>query len=224
MKLIKLYSNTIRLALILLLASSIALALDERSAAAQSAQSEADKLSPDLSELLRDSKGGSRINVIVQFNSQPTRLLDSLLLNLGAKVVRRLTNLNARVLRIPIDSIQTLASQSAVRFISPDRSLGALGHVTTTTGTEAVRVQTTSSLLGLIATTTRLDGTNVGIAIVDSGVDANHVSLLDSSGFSRVVVSQDFTGEGRTDDPYGHGTHVASLAAGNGQISSGAYT
>jgi len=59
---------------------------------------------------------------------------------------------------------------------------------------------------------------------VDSGIDAGHVAFRNNLGISRVILSRDFTGENRTDDVYGHGTHVASLAAGNNQISNGAYT
>jgi subtilisin family serine protease len=67
------------------------------------------------------------------------------------------------------------------------------------------------------------DGTGVGIVVLDSGIDPNHLAFKDGSNASRIVYKQDFTGEGRTDDPYGHGTHVASLAAGNGTVSGGAY-
>jgi hypothetical protein len=67
-----------------------------------------------------------------------------------------------------------------------------------------------------------LDGTGIGIAVLDSGIDPDHQAFAGATG-SRIIVNQDFTGENRTDDPYGHGTHVASIAAGNGLISSGKY-
>src|SRR5258707_2738 len=73
-------------------------------------------------------------------------------------------------------------------------------------------------------TTTSIDGKGIGIAILDSGVDVNHISLTDGGSKARIVFSQDFTGESRTDDPFGHGTHVASIATGNNRVASVAYT
>ena len=71
--------------------------------------------------------------------------------------------------------------------------------------------------------TSGLDGTGIGIAVLDSGIDTGHRSFTDKDNKLRVVVNRDFTGEGRTNDPYGHGTHVAATAAGNGRISSAEY-
>jgi len=68
-----------------------------------------------------------------------------------------------------------------------------------------------------------LDGTGVGIAVLDSGIYTIHKSFQGKLNNVRVVFSKDFTGEGRTDDPYGHGSHVASIAAGNGVVANGAY-
>src|SRR6185369_6997734 len=89
------------------------------------------------------------------------------------------------------------------------------GHITHTTGTDNVRSMSIDSAL---------DGSGIGIAIVDSGIYGAHTSFTDTqTGLSRIVVNVDFTGEGRTDDPYGHGTHVAAAAAGNGVVARGEY-
>lgn len=62
-----------------------------------------------------------------------------------------------------------------------------------------------------------LTGKGMRIAIIDSGVDAEHPDLK-----GRVAAVQDFTGEG-PNDRHGHGTHCASIAAGSGAASGGEY-
>src|SRR6185369_7343980 len=126
--------------------------------------------------------------------------------------------LNTLVVSLPVHEIEKVAEFSEVSFVSPERTVKVDGHVSQTTGAAYRRDQVSST-----GTPYTLDGSGVGIAIFDSGIFAAHKSLQNSSGYTRVVYSRDFTGEGRTDDPYGHGTHVASIVAGNGRISNAAY-
>src|SRR5207249_4853586 len=66
-------------------------------------------------------------------------------------------------------------------------------------------------------TTTALDGTGIGIAVLDSGIDDNHLSFTNNDGRKRVSTIDYKNNElaPDKDDVFGHGTHVASLAAGN---------
>ncbi len=61
-------------------------------------------------------------------------------------------------------------------------------------------------------------GTGVKVAILDTGVDLNHLDLKD-----RIRGSQDFSGKGSVQDGNGHGTHVAGIIAGSGAASGGRY-
>jgi subtilisin family serine protease len=62
------------------------------------------------------------------------------------------------------------------------------------------------------------DGTGVKIAVLDTGVDKTHDDLK-----TQVIDEKNFSGSPDTVDRVGHGTHVASIAAGTGAESGGKY-
>jgi subtilisin family serine protease len=167
---------------------------------------------------LRDRINGNAqetLKVIVQLNAKASPELAALFRSNGVKIRKRFVNFNTIAAELPAGVVDSLASFPEVEFVSVDSKVQSFGgHVAHTTGTDNVRQMGT----------TTLDGSGVGIAVLDSGIYQQHVAFLNpTTNTSRIVVNLDFTGEGRTDDPYGHGTHVASAAAGNGMVSSGKY-
>jgi hypothetical protein len=80
------------------------------------------------------------------------------------------------------------------------------------------------------AWTLGLNGSGVRIAIIDTGIDASHPDFYFPNGTSKIeraVSFVDYDGDGTPDEPpddyFGHGTHVASIAAGTGAKSAGRF-
>ncbi|HYP52928.1 MAG TPA: S8 family serine peptidase, partial [Pyrinomonadaceae bacterium] len=175
------------------------------------------KAGHDLRRRAARAEAGERVSVVIQPRGDWSDELETALRAEGAGNARRFQNFPARVLELPASAVANLEARADVAYVSLNREVRPLGHVSATSGADAVRAANGG-------TTGGLDGTGVGIAIIDSGIDATHRAFLDKSNNSRVVFSRDFTGENRAGDPYGHGTHVASTAAGNGRISNGQFT
>ena len=172
-----------------------------------------DNVSPDLREMMaNDPSGNMRIDVILQAKDADNAALRSMMASGQARVTNRIGNTDTLVVNLPLSALNVLSTSGLINYVSPDRQIGALGHIETTTGATQMRSQPKS--YGRNGAYT-LDGTGVGIAFLDSGIYAAHRAFLDGTA-GRLVYSQSFlTGDTSTDDAYGHGTHVASLAAGS---------
>src|SRR2546421_4618259 len=212
------------------------LTAERASAAPKGGAKKASKVSSDLN----GRKGGETVKVIMQLSGKMSGQLNALLSRNDVHVKSAFKNFNAQAIEMPASIVDQVAAFDEVSYISVDRETTAMGHVSLTTGADAVRqptntsdtlvtadtttsVTTTNSSVSTNTSSTSLDGSGIGIAVLDSGIYASHKSFQDKNYMSRVVFSKDFTGLVSTNDDYGHGSHVASIAAGNGMVSSGAY-
>jgi serine protease AprX len=167
------------------------------------------KLSSDL-ETTTDS---GNVDVIVQFAERPSNQQHGNIERRGGKLKAELDVISSAVYSVPASALEDLASDPDVLYITPDRPVQAmLDYANATTG-------------ALLAAGSSLNGTGIGIAIIDSGIIENRDLLGASSSAlntSRVVYSQNFVpGLTNASDLYGHGTHVAGIAAANGNASTG---
>jgi hypothetical protein len=128
------------------------------------------KASSELIRKTEEGHGGDRVRVIIQPNGSWNDDLNYAVLLHGAANIRHFQNFNFRVLDLPAGAAAALAQRSDVAFVSLNYEVRTLGHLSLTTGADAVR--NTSG-----TTTDGLDGSGIGIAVFDSGLDTDAQGL-----------------------------------------------
>jgi serine protease AprX len=156
-----------------------------------------DKVSSDLRELIAGRNTPVRVKAILQVNDTNSRTLQAQLSKYGVNIESRMARFGTLAVDIPTKAVEKIAATG--NYLSLDRRIDGLGHVEATTGDDAMVAQSGNA---------SMDGSSIGVAVLDSGISSKIKGLS-----NRVVYSKDFTGEGTTEDQYGHGTFVASMIA-----------
>jgi serine protease AprX len=182
------------------------------------ADSKKHKLSKDL-DAAKGGKHGATVDVIIQFNQTPTATQHKKVGDKGGVLKTKFDSIKAAHYSVPTGSLEDLENDPDVAYISPNRPLSGTSSSTLDYAPESVNAPMARQQWGL-------DGTGIGVAVIDSGVtavgDLYWWNPSNQTYGSRVVYSQTFV-PGTTDasDQYGHGTHVAGIIAGAGWFSTG---
>src|SRR4051812_42294667 len=114
--------------------------------------------SPKIAQDLANVNANSKVDVIVQFKTPPDNQQRARVNQLGGTVQADLGLINGMLISVPANALEGLANNPNVVYISPDRQVNAtLDYANPTVGAQ-------------VAFANGWVGTNVGVAIVDSGI------------------------------------------------------
>lgn len=171
------------------------------------------KIAPDFAHAHGHVDG--TVDVIIQFKHAPQAHHFQELAAHGGRLKFPLYHIQGAAYRIPTKMLAWLEQHPDVAYVSPDRP-----------NRVAFDDEKIPAVMADVAHQQyALDGTGLGVAVIDSGV-YNHDDLQTADGSaSRIVYAESFVpNDPSTDDAYGHGTHVAGIIAGNGRDSQSGYS
>jgi serine protease AprX len=161
----------------------------------------------------------NQVDIIVQYRQAPTPQLHQKIIQRGGTLRQELGLVRGAVYRVPASALAYLAADPEVVYVSPDRVV----HGAAISSPAPLLDYHTDAANAPAAWAQGLDGTGIGVAVIDSGI--SDIPDLHGRKFA-VAFSQNFVSDGLASagalDPYGHGSHVAGIIAGNGTNSNGA--
>ncbi|HEX2122394.1 MAG TPA: S8 family serine peptidase [Thermoanaerobaculia bacterium] len=180
-------------------------------------------IDPALQAKLGSLLSGPPLRVVVTFNQMPG-FLDRSLLSAVSSRTQFLRNLPIALVEIPVSGVQSLIGRPNIRSLYLDKQLEYYLHeANTVTGAASARQD-----FGV-------DGSGIGVAVIDSGIDGTHpdlpfgtkvvqnVKIVGTVALSPSIV-QVVENLPNSDTSSGHGTHCAGAVAGSGAASGGHYT
>jgi serine protease AprX len=168
-------------------------------------------LSGDL-ELLVRSRSARRQRVIVQGTAEA---LSNLERRHRVRVVRMLEQ--GAVIEANASEVERIAADAAYAHMSGDLPVRSSMSVSNKSTAADQARSGSSGLLGLLGSISGVTGRNIGIAVIDSGIASDHKAL-----YGKVKKRVDYVRDRSTSlDPFGHGTHIAGLIAGQASAASG---
>src|SRR5450756_224616 len=134
----------------------------------------------------------------------------------GGLVIDTIPDIVVQVVTVPAGTVPAkvidYGQSPSVQYAEPDYIASAVGKPapppTTGPDPDFSKQWGMTTVYAPEAWTVTQGSSSVKIAILDTGIDQNHPDLS-----SKIVAQKNFTGKGTPDDRYGHGTHVAGIAA-----------
>lgn len=172
------------------------------------------KMSGAVQRLARQG-GNGPAEIIVSYAEYPELFEAGRVESLGGEVVRRYESLDMLAVSIPADALVDLAFDDTVDRLSLDDQVISMGSEKATANFPAAG-----------SSNSFYAGSNVGVAVVDSGI-TDHLDLaatvlqysfVDGEVPAPTVENGQITAfnDDSREDKYGHGTHVAGIIAGDG--------